>query len=196
MPLLAQLTGLLSPPPFPYLQNMSYDHLPNKVYMVKKGGLQRILTTMAHHPEVLEVQRLCLGVLYNTLQEVPDRMVVNVGQMRAVALSHPLVEVVETALRTFEEQEDINLMARQLLAITEEQRMVDDIGSDDDDDDNNNDNDNDDNKGIRSTPSSPEASRMERVSLPYEVESVRTPEPMRRQNTCDMTQPLSPVAAF
>lgn len=133
--------------------------------LVKRGGLQQVITTMKGHSQVLEVQRLALGTLYNTLldgneeeEEGRDAAHVDVGGMRAVALSSGLLEAAEAAIARFHQHQDIKVMAEQLLSMT----------------------------------------KANDLTLPDDCEDEEAMDPpvVTPTHSCDLTQPLSPVAAF
>jgi hypothetical protein len=72
------------------LFNLSFDHIPNKIYIVKQGSLSPVLNAMNAHPQALELNRHAVGVLFNVLR---NDKAVDTFTMRQVALNAGLVEV-------------------------------------------------------------------------------------------------------
>jgi hypothetical protein len=44
------------------------------VELVRGGALQRLIAAMQAHPAAVEVQRLAIATLYNTLRDEPDQV--------------------------------------------------------------------------------------------------------------------------
>ena len=96
------------------LFNLSFNHTPNKLYLVKQGALGAVLEAMRAHP-ALELNRHGVGVLFNVLRSEKD---VDTFAMRQVALNAGLVEVLQAASMRFRDEPILSQMASQILADT------------------------------------------------------------------------------
>jgi hypothetical protein len=97
------------------LFNLSFNHTPNKLYLVKQGALGAVLEAMRAHPDALELNRHGVGVLFNVLRSEKD---VDTFAMRQVALNAGLVEVLQAASMRFRDEPILSQMASQILADT------------------------------------------------------------------------------
>jgi hypothetical protein len=93
---------------------LCYDHPGNKTELLRLGGIHVICQTIKNNPDSLEVSRHGIAILFDTLREAPQALA-HVAQIRKIALSAGLHEVILSAMNEFDTSIEINTMGQEIL---------------------------------------------------------------------------------
>ena len=96
---------------------LCYDHPGNKAQLLRLGGIQTICKTMKNIPDSLEVSRHGIAVLFDMMREAPETPA-DVSQIRKIALSAGLHNVLSTAMDNFDDSMEIMMMGQEMLVAT------------------------------------------------------------------------------
>ena len=95
-----------------------YDHLKNKVQLVRLGGILTVCRSLKNAPEGLEVNRHGIAILFDLLRENQDPaegVKFDPWEVRRLALASGLHDVVVNAMTEFSDSLDIMMMGQEML---------------------------------------------------------------------------------
>lgn len=96
---------------------LCFDDAKNKSELVGLGGIHTICQTMKNIPNSLEVARHGVAILFDMMREVPNTPM-NVGQIRKIALSAGMHDVILTSMNEFYASMEIMGMGQEILVAT------------------------------------------------------------------------------
>ena len=96
---------------------LCYDHPGNKTELLRLGGIHVICQTVKKNCHSLEVSRHGIAILFDMLREATQTPA-HVVQIRKIALSAGLHEVILSAMNEFDMSAEINMMGREILTGT------------------------------------------------------------------------------
>jgi hypothetical protein len=96
---------------------LNYEHVRNKVQLVRLGGVATVCQLLKNNPNSLEVNRHGVAVLFDVLREGQHTEAVKFDpwEVRRLALSAGLHDVLLNAMTEFSDSMDIMMMAQEML---------------------------------------------------------------------------------
>lgn len=97
---------------------LCYEHAGNKKELIRLGGIHAVILVMKNNPESLEVSRHGTAILFDLLREAQGDKFSNVVQVRNLALTAGLHDVLVNCMNQFESSMDIVMMGQEMLVAT------------------------------------------------------------------------------